>query len=172
MARKLVRTFENGHQYFIDEHEEGQLFLTKIHGDLAEVPDAYVFLVQREQPAEIGGIRGAGSPWCCCVHVLDCFKSTRIVIEPIQALGFLVEQKIQLKFDDEVQGVVAAIRQLGDDRSEALHDFIKCVGNTGGVVLHNDGLPVPAVDREWIDLGEAYIKGCRALGIEPDIHPE
>ncbi len=35
-----------------------------------------------------------------------------------------------------------------------------------------DGLPVPAGDESWIDLGHAYVLACQALGREPMVRDE
>jgi hypothetical protein len=47
-------------------------------------------------------------------------------------------------------------------RTDALLDFIHTVEATGGVRPMGDGTFAPVGDLEWIDLGEAYVKACRA----------
>ena len=50
-----------------------------------------------------------------------------------------------------------------------LLEFINDIEQTGGVVECLDGLHAPVADEDWIDLGETYLKACRALGREPVI---
>ena len=42
--------------------------------------------------------------------------------------------------------------------------FCLTVEATGGVRKDEAGYYVPAIDPEWIDLGEAYVAMCRTLG--------
>jgi hypothetical protein len=64
----------------------------------------------------------------------------------------------------------------------ALESFIRTVESTGGcirpaqrttnlageeIVESEGGLPVPAGDQDWVDLGDCYLEACRALGREP-----
>jgi hypothetical protein len=49
----------------------------------------------------------------------------------------------------------------------ALVSFVGTVDATGGVVHDPDGFVVPVVDEGWIDLGEAYMEACSALGHDP-----
>ena len=49
----------------------------------------------------------------------------------------------------------------------ALESFIGAIEATGGVFVDPKGYPCPVADPDWIDLGEAYLKACRALGREP-----
>jgi hypothetical protein len=56
-----------------------------------------------------------------------------------------------------------------DAAPKALRVFVDTINATGGVVKFEDGTHAPEVDREWIDLGEAYISACGELGIEPQI---
>jgi hypothetical protein len=49
----------------------------------------------------------------------------------------------------------------------ALGCFVEAVEATGGVLIDHQGLACPVADPDWIDLGEAYLHACRALGREP-----
>lgn len=51
----------------------------------------------------------------------------------------------------------------------ALKAFVDAIDATGGVVEFENGEIVPAVDEEWLDLGDAYMQACDALGVEPKI---
>lgn len=51
-----------------------------------------------------------------------------------------------------------------DDIREALTEFVDAVDACGGVARTRDGLHEPLGDREWVDLGEAYMNACAALG--------
>ena len=51
----------------------------------------------------------------------------------------------------------------------ALLQFVDCVDATGGVSKDGKGYTVPVADGEWIDLGEAYLAACVALGREPKV---
>lgn len=53
---------------------------------------------------------------------------------------------------------------------DALKEFCDDIDQTGGLVLHDEGCHyVPAASDDWIDLGETYLKACKALGREPKI---
>jgi hypothetical protein len=49
----------------------------------------------------------------------------------------------------------------------ALESFVGAMDATGGVIIDRHGLACPVADPDWIDLGEAYLQACRALGREP-----
>jgi len=57
-------------------------------------------------------------------------------------------------------------------RTEALADFVSAISVTGGVKTDRNGYRVPVCDPEWVDLGEAYVKACDALGVEPKVSDE
>lgn len=48
-----------------------------------------------------------------------------------------------------------------------LKEFVDDIEATGGVMARESGLFVPLGDPEWIDLGELYIKACKALAHKP-----
>jgi len=50
---------------------------------------------------------------------------------------------------------------------KALALFIDCIDFTGGIMLDEGKNPVPCVDPEWYDLGDAYVQACEALGRTP-----
>jgi hypothetical protein len=58
-------------------------------------------------------------------------------------------------------------RDNGDLTHAALWNFASTIEATGGVVEDQYGNTAPAADRDWLDLGEAYLEVCRALGREP-----
>ena len=49
----------------------------------------------------------------------------------------------------------------------ALVSFCDDIEMTGGVGINAKGNHFPLGDEDWIDLGETYIKACKALGREP-----
>jgi len=51
----------------------------------------------------------------------------------------------------------------------AVKEFVQTIDATGGVVEDGKGNYEPVADREWIDLGHAYVRACDALGREPII---
>jgi len=58
---------------------------------------------------------------------------------------------------------------MGEDKKQeamrkALMEFVQSIDNVGGVILLSNGLHVPVIDEDWIDLGEAYVEACKALG--------
>ena len=55
---------------------------------------------------------------------------------------------------------------------EALEAFATTIEATGGVILFESGEYAPAVDEDWVDLGEAYMKACRALDRPSVVHPD
>lgn len=64
----------------------------------------------------------------------------------------------------------AALTPAQKAQIDALTSFVETIEQTGGVTKHtgkHDG--GPTVDPEWLDLGEAYRKGCAVLGRKPVI---
>jgi hypothetical protein len=51
----------------------------------------------------------------------------------------------------------------------ALDAFIETIEATGGCVRNEDGLVSPEGDPDWIDLGDAYVRACTAIGRTPRI---
>lgn len=58
------------------------------------------------------------------------------------------------------------------EKDRALTALCDTIESTGGLVRGDSGLLAPAGDEDWIDLGEAYVLACRALGREPMIDAE
>ncbi len=56
-----------------------------------------------------------------------------------------------------------------NDLEAALREFVEAINSTGGATVDNEGYTVPVADQEWIDLGMAYEKACKVLGVEPKI---
>jgi hypothetical protein len=58
---------------------------------------------------------------------------------------------------------------MSDDETlrAALREFVHTIDATGGVLQLPSGLCAPCADEDWIDLGEAYLKACRALKRTP-----
>jgi hypothetical protein len=54
----------------------------------------------------------------------------------------------------------------------ALLDFIETIEAAGGVAKNPDGFYAPVGDREWTDLGDAYMKACAILKREPYLEEE
>ena len=52
---------------------------------------------------------------------------------------------------------------------DAVSGFFDAIELTGGVTKEKKGWYVPLADREWIDLGEAYVDACAAFDWEPKI---
>ena len=55
---------------------------------------------------------------------------------------------------------------------DALAAFVHTIEATGGALGREDGTTVPACDEEWVDLGEAYLLACEALGWAPEVRNE
>jgi len=56
---------------------------------------------------------------------------------------------------------------------QSLREFCDDIDQTGGLVLHGEGSHyVPAASDDWIDLGETYLKACKALRRKPKIAEE
>jgi hypothetical protein len=49
----------------------------------------------------------------------------------------------------------------------ALDNFIRTIEATGGCTRGEDGLVAPEGDPEWIDLGDAHVLACDAIGRTP-----
>ncbi len=60
------------------------------------------------------------------------------------------------KLDSEQRGMI-----------NALAEFCDTIEDTGGVKKDDKGYHVPVADEDWIDLGEAYMRACDALGRKP-----
>jgi hypothetical protein len=54
-----------------------------------------------------------------------------------------------------------------DPKTQALLTFIDAIDVTGGIREQDDGTVAPIADEDWIDLGEAYLQACNALGHPP-----
>ena len=50
---------------------------------------------------------------------------------------------------------------------EALRDFIRTINATGGLAVNDAGETIPVADEDWLDLAEAYLLACDALGVKP-----
>jgi hypothetical protein len=60
-------------------------------------------------------------------------------------------------------------RERGDLLQAAVWDLISTVEATGGVLEDPHGNIFPHADHDWLDLGEAYLAACQALGREPHV---
>lgn len=60
------------------------------------------------------------------------------------------------------------IKPFGD-ADDALRAFTNAIDATGGAVKRADGLHVLVEDEDWVDLAEAYVAACYALGRKPRI---
>lgn len=58
-----------------------------------------------------------------------------------------------------------------DPKTAALDRLCSTIEATGGVITFKDGNCAPEGDPEWIDLGDAYLAACEALGRKPKIRP-
>ena len=56
-----------------------------------------------------------------------------------------------------------------DQLQKALAEFVDAIDATGGIKVDPKGYRVPCGDEDWIDLGEAYVVACKALGREPTV---
>ena len=54
-----------------------------------------------------------------------------------------------------------------DPKTKALEALVETINSTGGVVKHPDGTCGCAADEDWIDLADAYLGACQALGVAP-----
>jgi hypothetical protein len=51
--------------------------------------------------------------------------------------------------------------------TSALHSLIETIDTTGGVAEVDIAQYVPVADYDWIDLGDAYMQACEAVGHAP-----
>lgn len=56
---------------------------------------------------------------------------------------------------------------IHDPKVAALDGFVRTIEATGGVVRLPSGHHVPRIDPDWVDLGEAYLMACAAIGRQP-----
>jgi hypothetical protein len=56
-----------------------------------------------------------------------------------------------------------------DALREALQGFIETIEATGGCVRDEGDTVAPVGDPDWLDLADAYLRACKALGREPQI---
>jgi hypothetical protein len=61
---------------------------------------------------------------------------------------------------------LAGRKTFGD---RALWKLIDAIEATGGVRRDEKGFMAPVADGDWIDLGEAYLMACEAVGKEPKV---
>jgi hypothetical protein len=52
----------------------------------------------------------------------------------------------------------------------ALKALVDAINATGGLVSSGPVSVAPAADPEWVDLGDAYLLACEALGVTPFPH--
>jgi hypothetical protein len=52
---------------------------------------------------------------------------------------------------------------------EALEELIDTINATGGVFMDSQGVVCPKGDKEWYDLGTAYLKACTVLKRRPKL---
>jgi len=50
-----------------------------------------------------------------------------------------------------------------------LEEFVENIDDTGGLGEMKPGVFAPLADPSWSDLGDLYIRACKALGREPVI---
>lgn len=62
--------------------------------------------------------------------------------------------------------------EAAERRRRALLSLIDTIDSTGGVIEPKGGMWYPAADEDWVDLAEAYVEACAALGTEPKITKE
>lgn len=62
-----------------------------------------------------------------------------------------------------------AVDVIHERLASALTKFCETIEITGGVRRTRKGHYEPVGDPSWIDLGDAYIEACGALGREPSI---
>ena len=55
---------------------------------------------------------------------------------------------------------------------KALTELVETIEGTGGVVQADNLATEPVGDREWSDLGSAYLAACEALGRKPVYNPD
>ena len=51
---------------------------------------------------------------------------------------------------------------------EALQALVDTVNATGGVTTGSNGRVMTIGDPEWLDLADAYVMACEALGVKPN----
>jgi hypothetical protein len=56
---------------------------------------------------------------------------------------------------------------MDQELTKALECFVEAIEATGGIAIDGQGYACPVADPDWIDLGDAYLKACRALGRKP-----
>ena len=59
--------------------------------------------------------------------------------------------------------------QIGE---RALEAFVETINATGGVLMVDGKLDGCAGDEEWLDLADAYMTACNALGRDPVIQED
>jgi hypothetical protein len=62
--------------------------------------------------------------------------------------------------EDERPGTAEANATLiaaAPDMKKALEHLLSTIKNTGGLVHHENGTAAPAIDEDWIDLGDAVV---------------
>jgi len=67
--------------------------------------------------------------------------------------------------EGDVLGLTMALQTATD----ALKRLVDTIDATGGVVRFPDGFYAPVGDLDWIDLADAYLAACAALGQRPKI---
>jgi hypothetical protein len=68
--------------------------------------------------------------------------------------------------DESIANVTAEDGAAGPMRA-ALTALVSTIDATGGVLVDENGAAAPCGDEDWLDLADAYLKACAALGRAP-----
>jgi len=106
--------------------------------------------------------------WKC-----DCKKAKKITVDP----SFYADAGTPVceECGEDLSYVRTEILEDKDPRDlkKVLREFIGDIDATGGVCKFEDTDDyAPVGDKDWIDLGETYLKACKALRRRPHIVKE
>lgn len=78
--------------------------------------------------------------------------------------GWLEESLRKAVVNEEADAGIERLEQA----FSACHELVETIEALGGAARYGDEFGV-AVDPCWVDLGQAYMTACRALGKEPRV---
>ena len=146
-----------GHRYF-REKTTGKVAVADDSGGWPEECDGGPLFVDTGSPL------GSDRAWIFAVPLVG---GGIAMAGADEAAGLIRHLRMRVEWPAAIREAVAAGASDPAELRAALDTFIDTIEATGGCVRDQDGHVAPEGDPDWIDLGEAYVRACAALGRTP-----
>jgi hypothetical protein len=106
---------------------------------------------------------------------ISCPEKAERLLKKEQARQRQVQETIQMGPGRPVYTVhtTDAPQETEPDFKKILREFVQDIDTTGGVCKYGDTDDyAPVADKDWTDLGETYLKACKALRRRPHVKKE